>query len=70
MIFLPDDLTTLSDIRLAILDHQLTAELKRCITRLRRDRRFDTVLRQSEAVDLETERRDRERLLRLAKDYP
>ncbi len=71
MIFLPDDLTRLTDIRLAILDHQLTAELKRCIDRLRkRDVRFDTVLRQSEIVDHETETRQWMVLLRIAKDYP
>lgn len=71
MIFLPDDLTRLTDIRLAMLDYQLTAELKRCIDRLRkRDARFDTVLKQSEIVDLETERRERAMLLRLAENYP
>ena len=71
MIFLPDDLTRLTDIRLALLDYQLTAELHRCIVRLRqRDKRFDTVLRQGEIVDDETERRERALMLRIARDYP
>lgn len=71
MIFLPDDLKRLTDIRLALLDYQLTAELKRCIVRLRnKDMRFDTVLRQGEVVEDEIARREQALMLRLAEAYP